>query len=385
MSDRTAEPTAPQDLAEEPVERAPWWQRFVTGSSTWIGLILAGLIIVFAGLEYDSFVSASNVRNIFSDAAVLLVLAVGMTYVIITAGIDLSVGAVLVFSGVVSVKFMNAVGGDGWGTILAGLAAALASGLAWGILNGFLVAKAKIPPLIVTLGTLGMALGFALLITGGVDERESDQADRHDRHRKAVRSDPLPGDHLAGSGDRFWDRARRHALQPLHLRDRLQPGGRAASGIAVDRHLIKVYGLAGLLAGLAGFMNVARFSTTTIGGHDTDNLQAIAAVVIGGTSLFGGIGTVLGSVFGVFIPAVLQNGFVIVGVQPFWQQVAIGAVLIGAVYLDQLRRRSHAAEPAGTQQEEVPHAIHIERKALALPAGGDPDVGRRRACRLRRR
>ena len=94
------------------------------------------------------------------------------------------------------------------------------------------------------------------------------------------------------------------------------------------------------LAGLAGFMNLARFSTTTIGGHDTDNLQAIAAVVIGGTSLFGGIGTVLGSVFGVFIPAVLQNGFVIVGVEPFWQQVAVGAVLIGAVYLDQLRRRS---------------------------------------------
>ena len=129
-------------------------------------------------------------------------------------------------------------------------------------------------------------------------------------------------------------------------------------------------------------MNVARFSTTTIGGHDTDSLQAIAAVVIGSTSLFGGIGTVLGSVFGVFIPAVLQNGFVIVGVQPFWRQVAIGAVLIGAVYL---AGRNATAEPARTQQEEVPHAIYIERKALALPAGGDPDVGRRRACRLRRR
>ena len=112
------------------------------------------------------------------------------------------------------------------------------------------------------------------------------------------------------------------------------------AGIKVDRHLIKVYALAGMLSGLAGFMSLARFSTTTIAGHDTDNLSAIAAVVIGGTSLFGGIGTMLGTVFGVFIPAVLQNGFVIVGVQPFWQQVAVGAVLIGAVYLDQLRRRS---------------------------------------------
>jgi ribose transport system permease protein len=101
-----------------------------------------------------------------------------------------------------------------------------------------------------------------------------------------------------------------------------------------------VYALAGTLSGLAGFMSLARFATTTIGGHDTDNLNAIAAVVIGGTSLFGGIGTVLGTVFGVFIPAVLANGFVIIGVQPFWQQVAVGAVLVGAVYLDQLRRRS---------------------------------------------
>jgi ribose transport system permease protein len=112
------------------------------------------------------------------------------------------------------------------------------------------------------------------------------------------------------------------------------------AGIRVDRHLIKVYALMGMLSGLAGFLSLARFSTTTIGGHSTDNLQAIAAVVIGGTSLFGGVGTLLGTIFGVFIPAVLQNGFVIVGVQPFWQQVAVGAVLILAVYLDQLRRRS---------------------------------------------
>ena len=110
------------------------------------------------------------------------------------------------------------------------------------------------------------------------------------------------------------------------------------AGINVDAHLIKVYAIAGTLAGLAGFMSLARFATTTIGGHSTDNLDAIAAVVIGGTSLFGGIGTMVGTVVGVFIPAVLRNGFVIVGVQTFWQQVAVGAVLIVAVYLDQLRR-----------------------------------------------
>src|SRR3954469_23800861 len=123
----TASAPPEDDLGAEPAaaaERGPWWERFVTGSSTWIGLILIGLILAFSVLEYESFVSASNARNIATDAAVLLVLATGMTFVIITAGIDLSVGAVLVFSGVVAVKAMNGVGGDNWGTIFVGLGVA---------------------------------------------------------------------------------------------------------------------------------------------------------------------------------------------------------------------------------------------------------------------
>ena len=120
------------------------------------------------------------------------------------------------------------------------------------------------------------------------------------------------------------------------------PEGVRRAGVNVDAHLIKIYALGGTLAGLAGFLSLARFGTTSIGGHSTDNLDAIAAIVIGGTSLFGGVGTMLGTLVGVFIPAVLRNGFVIVGVQPFWQQVAVGAVLIVAVYFDQLRRSRYA-------------------------------------------
>jgi ribose transport system permease protein len=326
---------------EPPVPRAPWWRRVVAGSSAPIGLILVGLILVFSVLEYENFVSVSNARNVTTDAAVLLVLAVGSTFVIITAGIDLSVGSVLVFAGVMAAKAMEAVGGESVGTLLVGLAAALASGLAWGIFNGFLIAKAKIPALIVTLGTLGMALGAALLITGGVDQRDV----------------PFKLVETVGSGRLFGElpylvliafavalaggillAATRFGRYTYAIGSN-EEGARRA-GVAVDRHLIKVYALAGTLSGLAGFLSLARFATTTIGGHSTDNLQAIAAIVIGGTSLFGGVGTMLGTVFGVFIPAVLQNGFVIVGLQPFWQQVAVGAVLIVAVYLDQLRRRS---------------------------------------------
>ena len=323
-------------LAEE---REPWWQRLVTGQSTAIALILIGLIAVFSFLKPEEFLDVNNARNIATDAAVLLVLAVGLTFVIITAGIDLSVGAVLVFSGVVAAKLMNEMGGDNWGVILAGLGVALASGLGWGLLNGFLVAKAKIPAFIVTLGTLGMALGSALLITGGVDQRDV----------------PFKLIDTVGSGRAFGEipylvliaaavalvfgiilAATRFGRYTYAIGSNEEAVRRA--GVNVDAHLIKVYAIGGTVAGLAGFMSLARFGTTTIGGHSTDNLDAISAVVIGGTSLFGGIGTMIGTVVGVFIPAVLRNGFVIVGVQPFWQQVAVGAVLIVAVYLDQLRR-----------------------------------------------
>ena len=336
MTSQVQEPPEIQDPSEQ--ARGPWWQALVAGSSTWIGLILVALIVVFSIINPTDFFSASNARNIATDAAVLLVMATGMTYVIITAGIDLSIGSVLVFAGVISAKVMEH--GDSTGTIILGLVAGVIAGMVWGIINGFLIAKAKIPPFIVTLGSFGVALGAALLITGGVDERE------------------VPTKLITGIGTGRivgipWLVVIAAIVclifgiilaQTRFGRYTYAAGSNAEAvrraGVNLDRHLIKVYGIMGMLAGLAGFMNLARFGTTTISGHTTDNLNVIAAVVIGGTSLFGGVGTILGTVFGVFIPAVLQNGFVIVGVQPFWQQVAVGAVLIGAVYLDQLRRRS---------------------------------------------
>jgi ribose transport system permease protein len=338
-------PATPEETQPPPVEpeaperRDPWWQRLIAGSSAWIGFILVALIAIFSILSFEEFFAVSNGRNIATDASVLLVLAVGLTFIIVTAGIDLSVGAVLVFSGVIAAKLMNELGGESTGVLLAGLAAALASGCAWGVLNGFLIAKAKIPSFIVTLGTLGMALGSALLITKGVDERNV----------------PFKLIETVGSG-RLFDQIpwlvviaaavalvfgivlaqTRFGRYTYAIGSNME--GARRSGVNVDRHLIKVYAIGGTLSGLAGYMSLARFGTTSISGHSTDNLNAIAAVVIGGTSLFGGVGTILGTVFGVFIPVVLQNGFVIVGIQPFWQQVAVGAVLIGAVYLDQLRR-----------------------------------------------
>jgi ribose transport system permease protein len=325
---------------DEQLEQASRWQRLATGSTTWIVLILAGMIVAFSVLEPDSFSTVNNTRNLATNAAILLVVAVGMTFVIITAGIDLSVGSVLVFAGVVSAKAMNGMG-DGAGVILVGLLVALAAGLGWGVLNGILITKARVPSLIVTLGTLGMALGLSLIITNGVDVREVPP--RLVTGIGVGRAfGEIPWLVLIAAGVAVFFGVLLHATRFGRHTYAIGSNEEAArrAGIAVDRHLIAVYGISGLLAGLAGFLSLARFATTTIGGHATDNLQAIAAVVLGGTSLFGGIGTVLGTVVGVFIPAVLQNGFVITGVEPFWRDVAVGAVLIAAVYLDQLRRRT---------------------------------------------
>ena len=115
-------------------------------------------------------------------------------------------------------------------------------------------------------------------------------------------------------------------------------------GINVDRHLLKVYALAGSLSGFGGVLSLARFNTTSIGGHQTDPLEAIAAAALGGTSVFGGIGTIFGTMIGVWIPGVLRNGIIILGVQAYWQGVIIGLVLVATVWFDQVRRR-HASRP----------------------------------------
>jgi ribose transport system permease protein len=332
----------PQDAAdgEDRDHRPSLLTRFASNGTLRTLAILVGILVVFSILAPGDFTRVSNFRNIATDAAILCILAVGMTFVIVTAGIDLSVGSVLVFSGVIGGKVMNEIGGDNWGVILVGLAACLASGIAWGVLNGVLITKARVPPLIVTLGTFGGALGVAQVITGGVDLRDV----------PFTLVDTIGTGRVAGIPDLVLIAAgvaivfavvlaaTRFGRHTYAIGSNVEAALRA--GVDVDRHLIKVYALTGFLAGLAGFLSLARFSTTTIGGHSTDNLSAIAAVVLGGTSLFGGIGTIAGTVIGVFIPVVLQNGFVVTGVQPFWQQVAVGAVLIGAVYLDQLRRRT---------------------------------------------
>lgn len=314
----------------------PRVSRALAHPTTSMVAVLGAIILAFSVLAPSAFPTASNGRSIVSDAAILLVLAVGATYVIITAGIDLSVGSVLVFASVVGAQVMERLGLDA-ASIAVGLLASLASGAAWGLLNGFLIAKAQVPPFVVTLGTFGAAYGAALILSDGIDVRA------------------VPPSLVTFGSDRFLGIPLLALIAGLVAlvgglvlsktvfgRHTYALGANTESarraGINVDRHLMKVYMIAGLLAGLGGFLSLARYGTTTIAGHLTDNLQVITAVVIGGTSLFGGVGWVLGTAVGVFIPIVLKNGFIVLGVLPYWQYIAVGAVLVLAVYLDQRRR-----------------------------------------------
>src|ERR1700722_3582559 len=163
-------PTTELAPNERDVENTLGPLRRIFGSqSAVLFLVLVTLAVFFSVIRPDAFPTIANVMNMATNASILLVLAVGSTFVILTGGIDLSINGVLVFSGVIAAMAMVAVGGDSPAVLLVGLVCGVAAGTAWGIMNGFLVAKARIPALIVTLGTMGMSLGFALLLTRGVD------------------------------------------------------------------------------------------------------------------------------------------------------------------------------------------------------------------------
>ena len=314
------------------------WQRLARTQAVWILGVLVLIVAFFSIAGGRRFLSTDNFSLISQNLAVLAVLGVGMTFVIITSGIDLSIGSVLVFSSVISAKLMASMGGDGAGVVVAGIVSALVAGAAWGWLNGFLVAMAKIPALIVTLGTLSAALGLAYVLSKGVnipvDATSLTDFGIYTRFL-GIPALPLVALVIVVIGGIALHRTRfgRHT----YAIGSNQEAARRV-GIRVDRHLMWVYLLTGLLGGVGAVMYLAQFGTTTIGGQSLTNLNVIAAVVIGGTSIFGGYGSMFGTIVGLFIPAVLQSGFVIIGVDPFWQGVAVGAVLIAAVYVDQSRR-----------------------------------------------
>ena len=315
--------------------------RTLSAGETWVFGALIILIAIFTGLAPGKFLTINDFSLTAQTTAPFLLMAVGETFVIITAGIDLSVGFVLVLSGVVAGEYYLHNGGPnaGTGTIWIGAILGIATGAAFGGLQGLAVAKLKMPPLIATLMGLGIAEGLSYLITGGVDISSVPK-----KLASSIGQGSFAGVQwliiisflvtlLFGLILAFTRFGRyTYAIGS-------NPEAAERVGINVDWHLIKVYALSGFMAGIAGIMDLAYFSTTTISGHPLDNLTVITAVVIGGASLFGGRGTILGTFIGVFIPELLAAGLIIVGVNQYWQYILTGLVLGAAVYSDSIRRR----------------------------------------------
>jgi len=343
----------------------------LTISRLWAWLFLALLILffvvtvpVFSGI---SFLSVRNSQNILVAIVPVLLLGLGQTFVIISAGIDLSVGWVMSLASVLSalaVRNSFNAGAPLPLAVILGLLAGVFGGGIVGLVNGLIIAKLKVPAFIVTLGSSFMVRGLALLWsenTTVVGLPDGVRAYGNESLFYSIRGDhggfyifsppPLTGDML-----RQMDRILSwpvvvtiltvaFAMFLLHrtqfgrytyaIGGNIQAALRA--GIPVDRHIIKIYTLSAAMAGLAGFLSTLQFTAGSASIGDPLLLSSIAGVIIGGVSLFGGAGTIIGTVIGALIIAVLTTGLVMLNVQAFWQFIVVGAVVIIAVLIDQSR------------------------------------------------
>jgi len=293
---------------------------------------LAGLFLLCALLSVLTpfFLTRSNLMNVMEQTAINAVIAVGMTFVILSAGIDLSVGSIAALSGVVLANRLQA----GWGLVPA-ILAGLATGAFCGLLSGLLITRGKLPPFIATLGMMSMARGAALLFTDGRPISGFDESLRW-LSTGRVAAVPVPvllTVALYGLAIVLLSRTRFgryvYAIGGNEEATRL-------SGVAVGFHKTLVYVLSGVTAALASILLTARLNSAQPIAGMMYELDAIAAVVIGGTSLTGGLGTLGGTLIGALTMGVLRNGLNLLGISSFLQQIVIGFVIIAAVLTDSL-------------------------------------------------
>ncbi|WP_249115810.1 ribose ABC transporter permease [Azoarcus sp. L1K30] len=291
------------------------------------------LVVLVFGFVADGFLSVQNFSIIAQQASINTVLAAGMTLVILTAGIDLSVGAVLAAAAVVTVMASTLPAGG-----IIGILAAMLTGLAFGLINGGLVAFARLPPFIVTLGALTAVRGVARLL--GDDKTVFNP----DLPFAFIGSDTVLGVPwlviIAGAVIAVsWFILRRTVLG-LHIYSvGSNPEAARLSGIKVWKVLLFVYAISGLFAGIGAIMTTSRIlAANGLQLGQSYELDAIAAVILGGTSFVGGVGSIMGTLVGALIIAVLSNGLILVGVSDIWQYIIKGLVIIGAVALDRYRQ-----------------------------------------------
>jgi ribose transport system permease protein len=307
-------------------------------------LIALLLMVIVMSFLSDKFMTTDNIWNVMRQISVNVCISVGMTLVILTGGIDLSVGSILAFSGAITAGFLkNGIELESLNTfvgftLFGGLTAGIVAGCILGYFNGFVITKFKVPPFIATLAMLTMARGMTMLYTRGFP--------------------------ITGLGDSFafigtgwfisipmpvWISAFIVVLAVI-LTNKTRIGRyiyaiggneRASrlSGLNIRKIKIIVYTIAGALAAVGGIITTSRLDSAQPNAGISYELDSIAAVVIGGTSLSGGKGSIMGTVLGALIIGVLNNGLVLLNVSPFWQQVIKGLVILLAVIIDKLQRK----------------------------------------------
>lgn len=342
----TPNPTeVPQSAVQPPADHADQAQTLlqrVASLRAWVFLIFLVLMFeVWARVAFDGtfLFNPYNVQSIAIFAVAPLLLATGQTFVIISGGIDLSMGFVMGLAAVVSAHVIN------WATPTMGLGMAIifgalvAIGVATipGVVNGFLVARLKVPPFIGTLGMFGVARGVAFLLAGGttVPVRNSAFAALGNGRILGIPTIVILTAvfvlimHYILSQTRFGQH--NYAIGASEVAAR-------RAGINIRRHVGRLYIMSAGCAGLSGVLYSARFAAGAAQAGEPLLLDSVAAVVIGGASLFGGSGTILGTVAGAFVIAVIQYGLVFVNVAPFWQFISVGVVIIISVLIDQAQR-----------------------------------------------
>lgn len=297
------------------------------------GILLAlGILVIAIAILSPNFLTTSNMLNLFKQVSINAVLAIGMTFVVLTKGIDLSVGSILAFSGIVTASFVT--GSDA--NLFLGIAAGLGIGLVLGAVNGLVVSKWQVAPFIATLGVMSIARGLTYIFSNG-----QPISGLSDSFLMIGRGGFL------GIPISVWVVVIVFAICSIILyrtkfgRHIYAVGGNEnaakTSGLNVDRTLMSVYCISGLLAGLAGILLTSRVSAGLPQAGMSYELDAIAAVVIGGTSLAGGRGRLWGTLVGALIIGVLNNGLDLLGVSSYWQQVIKGTIIIIAVLVDRKR------------------------------------------------
>jgi len=302
-----------------------------------------GIIFVFfvfcilLALANPYFLKPRNLINVLRQTSINGLLSIGMTFVILTGGIDLSVGSILAFAGVVGASFVStAFGGSVQSTGVA-ILVALVAGLVLGSFNGLLIAKWRVPPFVATLGMLSMARGFTFIYTDGMPIPNIDKKFLVIGQGEVL-GIPFPVIIFAFVFLISWTLLYKTRFGRYVYAVGGNEKSAKVSGVNTRLVIFVTYAISGMLAALGGLILTARTTAGLPQAGTSYELDAIAAVVIGGTSLAGGQGELLGTVFGALIIGVINNGLDLMGVSSYYQQVIKGAIIIGAVLLDSLRK-----------------------------------------------